>query len=100
MPCSLEAWEVEWERQQAEARRRAENADRFGLDASDARVATEAACRACRLLDSRGLMGEADGFLRRWWAAHQEQDRRRAAGAEGESVEAYIARTIREAGAP
>ena len=37
----------------------------FGLDASDARVATEAACQACRSLEASGLIDKVSPFLRR-----------------------------------
>lgn len=70
MACTLQPWEIEVEERQS-------NAGKFGLDMNDIRVATEAACQACRILVSGGTMNEMSPFLQKWWAAHKEDDKKR-----------------------
>jgi hypothetical protein len=72
MPCTLEPWEIEVEESRA-------NKKEFGKEIPDLDVAVEAACQACRTLESLGHMDgkskKVSPFLLKWWRAHKRWDK-------------------------
>ena len=84
----------------------ATNTKKFGRRVTDVAIATEAACRACKLLEEHGAMGSADSFLKKWRANHQEEDtqrliderRRKNAKADEAAAKAFIAKRRKDRG--
>ena len=69
MPCTLQPWEEEFEEKE-------DNKRKFGLRMDDQRLTEEVACRAARFIKTQGLLKKAPPLVQKWWALHEEWDRK------------------------